>query len=355
MVTRKKYLWQHPSGRWYVRKGGKYYRIFAAEGTAEFDEEYWEIRRGKRHEAKRSWSVLIEEFRQSKKWAEYEPRYRQDLEKSFIYLDEKIGKRDVSRLTAADIYTAMDKNAHRVNFANYIPVAVTLLAKLARRKGWLNENPASGIERLPVPPERKKPHIPWTDAAVETWRSKATELPMLIFELGVGTVQRPGDLSGFTWANYDGKNLELTQNKTGVELQLPCTSNLIAQLDSLKTALGEKAKRDRPILANEDGSPMSYHKIARIMRAERERLGVLAHDLHALRYRGVMELAWAECDDDEIMSYSGHKTKKMVIKYAGFARQIMRAKTAAEKRRLWEQLLNETSTKYETDTGGDTQ
>jgi len=190
---------------------------------------------------------------------------------------------------------------------------------------------------------------------VQIWRSKATELPMLIFELGVGTVQRPGDLSGFTWANYDGKNLELTQNKTGVELQLPCTSNLIAQLDSLKTALGEKAKRDRPILATEDGSTMSYQKIARIMRAERERLGVLAHDLHALRYRGVMELAWAECDDDEMMSYSGHKTKKMVIKYAGFARQIMRAKTAAEKRRLWEQLLNETSTKYETDAGGDTQ
>ena len=77
---------------------------------------------------------------------------------------------------------------------------------------------------------------------------------------------------------------------------------------------------------------------------------MLAHDLHALRYRGVMELAWAGCDDDEIMSYSGHKTKKMVIKYAGFARQIMRAGTAAEKRKLWEQLLNETSTKQESDT-----
>lgn len=55
---------------------------------------------------------------------------------------------------------------------------------------------------------------------------------------------------------------------------------------------------------------MNYYKIARIMLAERNRLGVQVHDLHALRYRGVMELAWAGCDDDEIMSYSGHKTKK---------------------------------------------
>lgn len=95
---------------------------------------------------------------------------------------------------------------------------------------------------------------------------------------------------------------------------------------------------------------MSYYKIARILRVERERLGVLEHDLHAMRYRGVMELAWAGCDDDEIMSFSGHKT----IKYAGFARQVMRATTAAEKRQLWERLLDETRTKSETDTKGDT-
>ena len=30
---------------------------------------------------------------------------------------------------------------------------------------------------------------------------------------------------------------------------------------------------------------------------------------HAVRYRGVMELAWAGSSDDEIMAYSGHDTK----------------------------------------------
>ena len=70
-----------------------------------------------------------------------------------------------------------------------------------------------------------------------------------------------------------------------------------------------------------------------IMREERERLGTLAHDLHALRYRGVMELAWAGCTDDEIEAYGGHSSKAMVRKYAGEARQTMGGRQAREKRR----------------------
>ena len=72
--------------------------------------------------------------------------------------------------------------------------------------------------------------------------------------------------------------------------------------------------------------------MAEIMRRERARLGLLAYDLHALRYRGVMELAWAGCDDDEIAAYSGHASKDMIRRYAGEARQIMRARQAREKR-----------------------
>lgn len=61
-------------------------------------------------------------------------------------------------------------------------------------------------------------------------------------------------------------------------------------------------------------------------------LGQYIYDLHALRYRGVKELAWAGCDDDEIAAYSGHATKEMIEKYAGEARQEMRARQARGKR-----------------------
>ena len=77
---------------------------------------------------------------------------------------------------------------------------------------------------------------------------------------------------------------------------------------------------------------LSYRYMADLMLKERKRLGLEAYDPHALRYRGVKELAWAGCDDDEIAAYSGHATKEMIAKYAGEARQEMRARTARGKR-----------------------
>ena len=156
---------------------------------------------------------------------------------------------------------------------------------------------------------------------------------MLIFEIGVGSVQRPGVWVGFTWGDYNGTTLRLAQNKTGKALLLPCTRALKLALDSTKEELGYFPYPSDHILTKKDGSAMSYHSMARVMVKERKLLGLMKNDQHALRYRGVMELAWADCTDDEIASYSGHTSKVMIIKYAGEALQIMRARQAAAKRK----------------------
>lgn len=337
MVKRKKLLWQHPAGRWYVRKNlnGKmvYHRITAEEGTAAFDRQYWDIVGGKRAAAKTSWNALIDAMRETDRWANFSPRYRKDLEPVLMYLKDKIGQQDVARLTQADIYDAMEKNRHRVRFANYIPTAISMLSKLAVRKRWRSDNPAIDIEPLKVPKARQKPHLPWADWAVEKMRERGEPLPLLIFEIGVGSVQRPGDWVDFQWGDYDGETLKLRQNKTDKPLHLPCTDALKAALDRAKAELGFAPHPSRQILARPDGSAMDYHAMARVMVRERKRLGLMAYDQHALRYRGVMELAWAGCTDDEIASFSGHTTKAMIVKYAGEARQIIRARQAAAKRK----------------------
>ena len=146
-------------------------------------------------------------------------------------------------------------------------------------------------------------------------------------------MQRPGDWVDFQWGDYDGDTLKLRQNKTDTPLSLPCTIALKAALDSAKADPGFVPHPSRHILTRADGSAMNYHAMARVMVRERKRLGLLAYDRHALRYRGVMELAWADCDDDQIASYSGHTSKAMIIRYAGEARQIMRARQAAAKRK----------------------
>lgn len=333
----KKYFWRDARGRPCVRIKGRRYPLRDAAGnyheldTPEGDRLYWEIMTGKRADSKRSWGAMIGKLRSTDKWASLSPRYRSDLEPVLQYLDEKIGKQPVTALTPAHIYKAMDANKHRVRFANYIPVAISMLSRLARRDGWRADNPAADIEKMKVPKSRQMPHTPPTDAEVQIWREKANHLPRLIFEIGVGSVQRPSDWLGFTWGDYDGACLKLTQNKTGVRLMLPCTEYLRSALDAERAKLTPLPTR--PILCKADGQPMNYHALARVMRNERKRLGTTGHDNHGLRYRGVMELAWAGCTDDEIAAYSGHSTRAMIQKYAGDARQIMRARQAHEKRR----------------------
>lgn len=332
MVTRKKYIWRHPSGRIYVRIKGKLHRITAAEGSPEFDSQYWDILTGKRMQSKTSWTALMNDYRTSDRWTGLKPRTRSDYDTVMDYLREKIGSRDVKALTRADVIAAQKANAHRTRFANYIPQMLVVLCEHAIDLGWIQNNPAKGVRAFKTPESRKRQHLPWPDWAVKKFRAEAKPLPLLIFEIGVGTVQRPGDWPGFTWGDYDGDSLALRQSKTDKPLILPCTEHLKAALDRTKADLGVTPIAARPILIKKSGGPISYRYMADLMLKERRRLGVEAYDLHALRYRGVKELAWAGCDDDEIAAYSGHATKDMIIKYAGEARQEMRARQAREKR-----------------------
>ncbi|MFD2174342.1 site-specific integrase [Rhodobacter lacus] len=314
---------------YYFVMGSMRERIKGEPGTAEFDAAYWAIRNGKHIDAKTSWNAAIDRLRNSDKWADFSPRYRKDLEPVLAYIAEKVGQHEVSRLTPADIYAAMDANKHRVRFANYLPVTFALLAAEAIRAGWIKTSPAAGIERLRMPKHKRKAHEPWPDWAVAKFRAESGPLERLIFEVGIGSVQRPADWCALTWADYDGTSLRVVQGKTGKALTLPCTAQLREALDA------ERAKAlalPSVQILRRDGKPLNYRTMAWWMLQERKRLGLEAYDLHALRYRGVMELAWAGCTDDEIAAFSGHETLAMIRKYAGEARQIMRARKAAEKR-----------------------
>jgi hypothetical protein len=324
-MVKKPKVWIHPKGYHYVRKDGKYIRIEAEPGTQAYDAEYWRILTGRKIASKTSFKILIASYRESDRWKYLEPRSRADYEKVHEYLLEKAANKDATKTKRVDIINSMDANRHRIRFANYIQQTMNVLFEHAIDLGWMESNPAKGIRHIKVPKERQKPHIPWTDHAVEKFRSEASAQARLIFELGIGSVQRPDDWTRFRWSDFDGTNLRVEQNKTKKPLYIPCTQHLIS-------ALNTAPKKGLTILTKQDGTPLPYRRMAAIMLAERKRLGVEVHDLHALRYRGVMELAWAGCDDDEIASYSGHTSKEMIVKYAGQARQIMRARQAHKKR-----------------------
>ena len=342
MVRAKRYLWQHPSGRWYVRKDGRYQPlkdddgIFHAPDTEAGDRLYWQIINGKRYTSKRDLRWLIAEFRGSPKYADLAPRTRQDYDRVLDYMDEKAGDRDPRLFRRSDIIAAQHANAHRVRFANYIPQVMSILFQYAEDRDVIRAggNPSVKIDRLKVPAERRQEHVPWTEAAVKRMRKGATDWGRLVFELGTNSVQRPADLLRFTWEDLDGDELVLTQGKTGKRLPLPCLDPLMEELDRTRAARTKAGiPLTGPIILGRRGRPTVYRSMAQEFRRERERTGTLAHDMHAMRYYGVQELARAGCTVDEIKSFSGHLTKAMVEKYAGAVWQETLARQAAGKRR----------------------
>jgi integrase len=73
----------------------------------------------------------------------------------------------------------------------------------------------------------------------------------LIFELGIGSVQRPDDWTRFRWNDFDGTGLRVVQQKTGRELCIPCTGFVIE-------ALGTAPKKGLTVLTKQDGTPLPY-------------------------------------------------------------------------------------------------
>lgn len=325
-----------PAYIYLVTSKGRTYHYFRRDGLTtrvdlaapDFWAEYAKLREAKPIVTigRRTFKALIERYRKSASFKKLMPRTVADYEKALAFIAERYGPLDPGAMRKVHIVDQQE--ALTGKFARDFVNVISVLLGLAAEIGWRDDNPARGISRKQT--DRKSPHIVWTDAAVAKFRADASPLPKLIFELGIGTVQRPDDLTRFDWEHFDGASIRMTQSKTGVSLVIPCPDALIAALEAARPNV--RRIGGTPILQVRN-KRMSYRRMAEIMLAERQRLGLALHDLHALRYRGVQELAWAGCSDEEIKAITGHSTDAMVRQYAGRARQIVRARQANDKRK----------------------
>lgn len=273
----------------------------------------------------RNFAALIDHYYRSKKFAGLAPRTQKDYRRHLEAIRAKMGQNNPATVQKHHVIKWRDQLEGRA--ASYFVQVMRIIMEHAKDIGWRTDNPC---QRVSLPETTvKAAHLPWPAGVLDKWRAEAKPLPRLIMEIGLGTVQRPGDWTRFNWEDFDGAAIDMTQGKTGKRLLLPCTAHLLAVLQNRPKVMRIDGKT--PIIAVR-GKRLSYRRMSHIMLDERRRLGTEAHDLHALRYTGVMELARAGCDDAEIKSYSGHDTQKMVELYAGMARQEMRAKSAKKKR-----------------------
>ncbi|MFP6697279.1 MAG: tyrosine-type recombinase/integrase, partial [Alphaproteobacteria bacterium] len=147
--------------------------------------------------------------------------------------------------------------------------------------------------------------------------------------LALYTGQRSGDLTAMTWAAYDGEGIDVKQQKTGVQLWLPCHPVLREELNAWRLTTTAVT-----ILAGRQGRPFSHKSLASATSLEINRHQQLRGLVfHGLRMTAAAKLAEAGCSTHEIAAIAGHKTLAMIEHYTAGADQVRRAKAAIVKLR----------------------
>jgi integrase len=144
--------------------------------------------------------------------------------------------------------------------------------------------------------------------------------------LALFTGQRGGDCVKMLWSHYDGRCIDVTQEKTGTKLKLPVHRDLKAHLDALPRPAAV-------ILTTKTGQPWRLDHLRHQISKQCAGFGFPGYSLHGLRVCAAKKLAEAGCSPHEVGAVLGHKTLQMVEHYARDAEHLRLARSAFSK---WE-------------------
>jgi integrase len=308
----------------YFERWGRGARIHAEPGTPAFAIEYAKLLNGVTAQpTKRDFAALVKAYHASDRYRRLAVRTTKDYDKVTDWVIAKLGPLPVSGMQRKDVIRARDANSAARRFANYIVQVLRVLLEYAHDLGWIDQNPAKGVELLPSDGE---PRLPWPDDLVTAYRAEATGRALLIFEMLRGTGQRIGDVLKMRWDDLQDGGVHIRQGKTKTRLWVPLTP-------ALRAVLASTPKAGMTICAQQNGKPTSYRGAADLVMAVRRKIGAEAFDIHSLRHTVASELLEAGCTDEQIAAVTGHTSLASVKRYTATVRQISRAKEAMEKRK----------------------
>jgi integrase len=171
----------------------------------------------------------------------------------------------------------------------------------------LGPNPTTDIRKLH---KQSWSHEPWPDEVMEKFEAEARPKPnaQLALMLLRYTGQRVGDVAAMKWSRYDGKGIEVRQEKTGALVWIPCHSRLKAALDSAE-------RKSEFILTTQQGSGYMANSLGNMIIDATAQIGAKEYSAHGLRKNAAIALAEADCTVQQIMAITGHKTWKEAMNY----------------------------------------
>ena len=171
-------------------------------------------------------------------------------------------------------------------------------------------------------------HEPWPAAVIEKVEAEARPKPnaQLALSLLLYTGQRAGDVAAMKWGRYDGKGIQVRQQKTNETIWIPCHWRL-------KDALDCAERKSEFILTTQNGSGYSAGSFCNMIAEATAQIGAKQYTAHGLRKNAAIALVEAGCTVQQVMAILGHKTWKQAMHYAQQRDQKLLAQQAIDK---WE-------------------
>jgi len=185
----------------------------------------------------------------------------------------------------------------------------------------LDADPTHGVKRVHKVTHE---HEPWPAEIIERFWHEARPSLCWAVKLALFTGQRRSDLVKMEWSQYNGEFIEVSQQKTGELLWIPCHKELRAELDRMPRIA-------KTILVGERGAPLTGSSLSVMVRKALREMGVNGYAIHGLRKNAAVALADAGCDAFEIAAITGHRTLGKVAHYAKRRDQKRHARSAMDK------------------------
>jgi integrase len=285
----------------------------------------------------RSIADLIARYRASPEWDEKKPETRRDYEKALRPIERDWGHLPVAGVRRQHVTKVRDRYAWRdepdpldatkairvrnARQANRVVTVLSILLSYAVDPlGWRDDNPALRPRRLRTDGDGYRP---WTPAEfVQFWeRSDAGWRFNALLALLTG--QRGQDQIAMHWADYDGVNMHVVQEKGrgAVKLWIPCHPALKSALDERRAALKDQMPAPLTILARTDGTPWKLNQFQKAAGKAIRGAGLKEVVWHGLRGAAASWSAEGGASEKALQALLGHTTSQMAQKYSRGADQ----------------------------------
>jgi integrase len=320
--------------RFYFRHRGEQWPLPAQPGSVEFSARYDELcrqhiepkqGRGNVVFGPKTTGIVIERYLASEGFKSKAHHTRRQYRRLLDRIKERCGRALIVDLREDHVREIRSKFLPHTFTADEVVMLISTLWSFAKEHlaMRLGPNPTRDIPRLH---KRTWEHEPWPDAVIQKFEAEARPKPnaRLALLLLLYTGQRAGDVAAMKWERYDGKGIEVRQEKTDELLWIPCHWKL-------REALDRAEHKSEFILTTQRGSGYSDGAFCNMVAEATAQIGHKEYTAHGLRKNAAKALAEADCTIHQIMAITGHKTLKLAMHYSKGAAQKRLAQEAIDK------------------------